>query len=69
MEGKERDETGSEGQQGSMADQDNGFRGKRRGEQQTLAQGGNQRGLPRKRFYRARAHSNPLSDSHFPVYV
>lgn len=24
-------------------------------------------GLPRKRFYRARAHSNPLSDSHFPV--
>ncbi|GLJ40284.1 hypothetical protein SUGI_0827720 [Cryptomeria japonica] len=22
---------------------------------------------PRKRFYRARAHSNPLSDSHFPV--
>ncbi|KAJ0895531.1 putative tRNA (guanine(46)-N(7))-methyltransferase [Helianthus annuus] len=23
--------------------------------------------LPRKRFYRARAHSNPLSDSHFPV--
>ncbi|CAM8942095.1 hypothetical protein QQ045_012846 [Rhodiola kirilowii] len=26
-------------------------------------------GLPRKRFYRARAHSNPLSDSHFPVPV
>ncbi|GKD38588.1 tRNA (guanine-N(7)-)-methyltransferase [Tanacetum coccineum] len=25
--------------------------------------------LPRKRFYRARAHSNPLSDSHFPVPV
>ncbi|XP_068638682.1 tRNA (guanine-N(7)-)-methyltransferase-like [Aristolochia californica] len=24
---------------------------------------------PRKRFYRARAHSNPLSDSHFPVPV
>lgn len=24
-------------------------------------------GLPRKRFYRARAHSNPLSDAHFPV--
>ncbi|OAY79166.1 tRNA (guanine-N(7)-)-methyltransferase [Ananas comosus] len=23
--------------------------------------------LPRKRFYRARAHSNPLSDSHFPI--
>ncbi|CAI9783536.1 unnamed protein product [Fraxinus pennsylvanica] len=26
-------------------------------------------GLPRKRFYRARAHSNPLSDSHFPVPI
>lgn len=26
-------------------------------------------GLPRKRFYRARAHSNPLSDTHFPVPV
>ncbi|KOM28682.1 hypothetical protein LR48_Vigan561s007200 [Vigna angularis] len=26
-------------------------------------------GLPRKRFYRARAHSNPLSDSHFPVSI
>ncbi|KAJ4707664.1 tRNA (guanine-N(7)-)-methyltransferase [Melia azedarach] len=26
-------------------------------------------GLPRKRFYRARAHSNPLSDSHFPIPV
>lgn len=50
-----------------MADHENGFKGKRRAEQQTLAQGGNQRGLPRKRFYRARAHSNPLSDSHFPV--
>ncbi|CAM6081944.1 unnamed protein product [Calypogeia fissa] len=51
-----------------MADRDqNGFKGKRRAEQQTIAQGGNQRGLPRKRFYRARAHSNPLSDSHFPV--
>ncbi|KAK1383209.1 tRNA (guanine-N(7)-)-methyltransferase [Heracleum sosnowskyi] len=25
--------------------------------------------LPRKRFFRARAHSNPLSDSHFPVPV
>eukprot|EP00245_Coleochaete_scutata_P007142 TRINITY_DN22243_c0_g1_i1.p1 TRINITY_DN22243_c0_g1~~TRINITY_DN22243_c0_g1_i1.p1 ORF type:complete len:323 (-),score=70.12 TRINITY_DN22243_c0_g1_i1:47-1015(-) len=24
-------------------------------------------GMPRKRFYRARAHSNPLSDSNFPV--
>ncbi|KAM6550064.1 hypothetical protein CsatB_021740 [Cannabis sativa] len=26
-------------------------------------------GLPRKRFYRARAHSNPLSDSHFPIPI
>ncbi|XP_071725030.1 tRNA (guanine-N(7)-)-methyltransferase [Rutidosis leptorrhynchoides] len=26
-------------------------------------------GLPRKRFYRARAHSNPLSDAHFPVPI
>ncbi|BBN02144.1 tRNA (guanine-N7-)-methyltransferase [Marchantia polymorpha subsp. ruderalis] len=51
-----------------MADcEDGGFKGKRRSEQQTLAQGGNQKGLPRKRFYRARAHSNPLSDSYFPV--
>ncbi|GMP74495.1 hypothetical protein CsSME_00031900 [Camellia sinensis var. sinensis] len=25
--------------------------------------------LPRKRFYRARAHSNPLSDSYFPVPI
>ncbi|KAL2346884.1 hypothetical protein Fmac_000884 [Flemingia macrophylla] len=25
--------------------------------------------LPRKRFYRARAHNNPLSDSHFPVPI
>ncbi|KAI0504557.1 hypothetical protein KFK09_015509 [Dendrobium nobile] len=25
--------------------------------------------LPRKRFYRARAHSNPLSDSHFPIPI
>ncbi|KMZ64909.1 tRNA (guanine-N(7)-)-methyltransferase [Zostera marina] len=24
---------------------------------------------PRKRFYRARAHSNPLSDSHFPIPI
>ncbi|EFJ24170.1 hypothetical protein SELMODRAFT_101998 [Selaginella moellendorffii] len=34
---------------------------------------GNKKGAacahPRKRFYRARAHSNPLSDSHFPVPV
>ncbi|KAF9660604.1 hypothetical protein SADUNF_Sadunf18G0002900 [Salix dunnii] len=26
-------------------------------------------GLPRRRFYRIRAHSNPLSDSHFPVPI
>ncbi|KAL0856283.1 hypothetical protein Bca101_061436 [Brassica carinata] len=26
-------------------------------------------GLPRKKFYRARAHSNPLSDSHFPIPI
>uniref|UniRef100_A0ACD5VD14 Uncharacterized protein n=1 Tax=Avena sativa TaxID=4498 RepID=A0ACD5VD14_AVESA len=34
--------------------------------------GGGQQGsgkLPRKRFYRARAHSNPLSDSHFPFPI
>lgn len=36
------------------------------------ANGGGQQGsgkLPRKRFYRARAHSNPLSDSHFPIPI
>lgn len=31
--------------------------------------GGGQGKLPRKRFYRARAHSNPLSDSHFPIPI
>ncbi|XP_062233210.1 tRNA (guanine-N(7)-)-methyltransferase-like [Phragmites australis] len=36
------------------------------GRQQQQASAGK---LPRKRFYRARAHSNPLSDSHFPVPV
>uniref|UniRef100_A0A0E0L9S8 tRNA (guanine-N(7)-)-methyltransferase n=1 Tax=Oryza punctata TaxID=4537 RepID=A0A0E0L9S8_ORYPU len=30
---------------------------------------GGQGKLPRKRFYRARAHSNPLSDSHFPIPI
>ncbi|KAL3678184.1 hypothetical protein R1sor_021140 [Riccia sorocarpa] len=52
-----------------MVDQENGARekGKKRTEFTTIAQGGDQKGLPRKRFYRARAHSNPLSDSHFPV--
>ncbi|KAL2642175.1 hypothetical protein R1flu_009762 [Riccia fluitans] len=55
--------------QKAMADQGNGARekGKKRTEHSTIAQGGDQKGLPRKRFYRARAHSNPLSDSHFPV--
>ncbi len=28
---------------------------------------GEDEGQPRKRFYRARAHSNPLNDAHFPV--
>ncbi|GAB4858839.1 hypothetical protein Ancab_010317 [Ancistrocladus abbreviatus] len=28
---------------------------------------GKSTGLPQRHFYRARAHSNPLSDSHFPV--
>lgn len=32
-------------------------------------QNSNSARLPRKRFYRARAHSNPLSDSHFPVPI
>ena len=36
------------------------------GQQQQASAAGK---LPRKRFYRARAHSNPLSDSHFPVPV
>lgn len=30
---------------------------------------GQSKRLPRKRFYRARAHSNPLSDSHFPIPI
>lgn len=28
---------------------------------------GEEGGYPHKRFYRARAHSNPLNDAHFPV--
>lgn len=32
-----------------------------------LAQGPDDVGHPSKRFYRSRAHSNPLNDSHFPV--
>ncbi|OEL16154.1 tRNA (guanine-N(7)-)-methyltransferase [Dichanthelium oligosanthes] len=43
----------------------NGANGGGDGQQQASAAGK----LPRKRFYRARAHSNPLSDSHFPVPV
>ncbi|KAF8723581.1 hypothetical protein HU200_021536 [Digitaria exilis] len=43
----------------------NGVSGGGGGQQQAPAAGK----LPRKRFYRARAHSNPLSDSHFPVPV
>ncbi|KAL5976335.1 hypothetical protein ACLOJK_020666 [Asimina triloba] len=34
-----------------------------------LLKSNNSARLPRKRFYRARAHSNPLSDSHFPVPI
>eukprot|EP00873_Tetraselmis_striata_P008549 jgi/Tetstr1/428813/TSEL_018800.t1 len=36
---------------------------KKRAPESTFDQDGN----PRKRFYRARAHSNPLNDQHFPV--
>jgi hypothetical protein len=50
-----------------------GMKGKRRAEQQAQAQGqqaqGKHKSMPKKRFYRARAHSNPLSDSQFPVPV
>lgn len=50
-----------------------GMKGKRRAEQQAQAQGqqaqGKHKSMPKKRFYRARAHSNPLSDSQFPVYA
>ncbi|KAG1370099.1 tRNA (guanine-N(7)-)-methyltransferase [Cocos nucifera] len=35
----------------------------------TMRQNGQSARLPRKRFYRARAHSNPLSDSHFPIPI
>ncbi|MQM12491.1 hypothetical protein Taro_045410 [Colocasia esculenta] len=34
-----------------------------------MASNGHKSHLPRKRFYRARAHSNPLSDSHFPIPI
>ena len=46
------------------------FKGKRRAEQEAQVQAGKVKGqLPKKRFYRARAHSNPLSDCQFSVYV
>lgn len=44
------------------------LKGKRRSEQEAQGKGGKQKGqLPRKRFFRARAHSNPLSDCQFAV--
>lgn len=44
------------------------IRGKRRNEQEAQGKAGKQKGqLPKKRFYRARAHSNPLSDCQFSV--
>lgn len=46
------------------------IKGKRRAEQEAQVNAGKQKGqLPKKRFYRARAHSNPLSDCQFSVYV
>jgi len=46
------------------------LKGKRRSEQEAQGKAGKQKGqLPRKRFFRARAHSNPLSDCQFAVYV
>lgn len=44
------------------------YKGKRRNEQEAQGKAGKQKGnLPKKRFYRARAHSNPLSDAQFAV--
>lgn len=44
------------------------IKGKRRSEQEAQVKAGKQKGqLPKKRFYRARAHSNPLSDCQFSV--
>lgn len=44
------------------------YKGKRRSEQEAQGKAGKQKGnLPKKRFYRARAHSNPLSDAQFAV--
>ena len=43
-------------------------KGKRRNEQEAQVKAGKQKGqLPKKRFYRTRAHSNPLSDCQFSV--
>ncbi|KAG1370100.1 putative tRNA (guanine-N(7)-)-methyltransferase [Cocos nucifera] len=35
----------------------------------TMQQNDQSARLPRKCFYRVRAHSNPLSDSHFPILI
>jgi tRNA (guanine-N7-)-methyltransferase len=44
------------------------IKGKRKNEQEAQVKAGKQKGqLPKKRFYRARAHSNPLSDCQFSV--
>jgi len=44
------------------------LKGKRRSEQEAQGKAGKQKGqLPKKRFFRARAHSNPLSDCQFAV--
>ena len=42
---------------------------KRKAKEMSGSGGVGDKGLPQKRFYRARAHSNPFSDSQFPVYV
>jgi hypothetical protein len=44
------------------------FIGKRKNEQEAQVNSGKQKGqLPKKRFYRAQAHSNPLSDCQFSI--
>ena len=42
---------------------------KREAKEMSGSGGVGDKSLPQKRFYRARAHSNPFSDSQFPVYV
>uniref|UniRef100_A0A0D3DCZ7 tRNA (guanine-N(7)-)-methyltransferase n=1 Tax=Brassica oleracea var. oleracea TaxID=109376 RepID=A0A0D3DCZ7_BRAOL len=63
---------------GSKSSGGGGFRGNHSGrrsrhnvimESETKPTFSKSTGLPRKRFYRARAHSNPLSDSHFPIPI